>query len=347
MRAALLYGPGDLRVAEIPLENPAAGEVALRIRAAHSCGTDVKMYLRGHPSLGGYPARFGHEFAGEVRAVGPGVSAFAPGDEVFCANSAPCGTCFQCARGRFSLCEDLLYLLGGFADEIIVPERIVSTNLHLLPPGLPMALAPIAEPLACAVHAVDRTRVEPGDTVAVVGGGSMGLMLCALAHRAGGRPIVLDPHPERLDLARRFGATATIEASRGPDDVQRVRQMTDGRGAARVFEAVGRPESWELAIAMAMPGGTVNLFGGCAEGTSIRVPTARIHYEEVALQATYHHTPGHIEQALSILAEGALPWGDLRGLRIGLDQLEEALSGRLGPQSAKFTVVPDRLEAQE
>jgi L-iditol 2-dehydrogenase len=340
MRAALLYGPGDLRIEDVPAEAPGAGEVILRVRSALTCGTDVKMYRRGHPAVRSYPTRFGHEFAGEVGAVGPGVSAFTPGAEMFCANSAPCGACFQCGRGRFSLCEDLLYLLGGFAEEVRVPARIVSANLHRLPAGLSVELAALAEPLACAAHGVDRAGIEPEDSVAIVGGGSLGLMLCALVRRAGGRPILLDPHEERLGLAMRFGARATIQAERGPADVDRVGDLTEGRGADQVFEAVGRPESWELAIAMARPGGTVNLFGGCPAGTHVRVPTARAHYEEVLLQGTYHHTPRHVAEALSILAEGGFPWSDLCGPSVGLDQLEDALTGRLGgPRGRKYRVV--------
>jgi L-iditol 2-dehydrogenase len=340
MRAALLYGPGDLRVEHLPSEEPGPGEVILRVRSALTCGTDVKAYRRGHPSMRSYPSRFGHEFAGEVAAVGPGVAGFASGDEVFCANSAPCGACFQCRRRRFSLCEDLRYLLGGFAEEVRVPARIVAANLHRLPAGLPMALAPLAEPLACAAHAVDRAGIEPADSVAIVGGGSLGLMLCALARRAGGRPLVLDPHRERLHLAAGFGAVATIQAERGPADVDRVRDLTDGRGAGQVFEAVGRPASWELAVAMARPGGTVNLFGGCPAGTTVRVPTARLHYQEVLLQGTYHHAPRYVAEALSILAEGGRPWSRLCGPRVGLERLADALAGRLrAPGESKYRVV--------
>lgn len=344
MRAAVLYGPSDLRIEELPTPAPGPGEVVLDIAAACTCGTDVKMFRRGHPSLSRYPARFGHEFAGVVAAVGEGVAQFALGDEVFCANSAPCGSCFQCIRGRFSLCEDLLYLLGGFGEQLLVPERIVAANLHRLPPELPLELAPLAEPLACAAHAVDRAGIGLGDRVAIVGAGSLGLMLCALVRRGGGEPIVCDPHEERLALAERFAATETVLAKRSSADVDRVKALTDGgRGADQVFEAVGHPEAWGLAIAMARPGGVVNLLGGCPSGTTVSVPTHRLHYEEVTLQATYHHTPRHVIQALRVLAEGAVPWVELRGPVIGLDDLEGALAGRLEPvPRSKYSVLPAR-----
>jgi L-iditol 2-dehydrogenase len=298
----------------------------LAIAAAASCHTDVKSVLRGHPSLGPYPARLGHEFAGVIDQVGAGAP-FAVGEAVFCANSAPCGACRQCRRGRDSLCGDLLYLTGGFAEKILVPERVVRTNLHRT--DLPLALAPLAEPLACAVHALD--VVEVPETVTILGAGSLGCMLAALVAARGVAPLVLDPHPERLAVAERFGARTAL-ATKTAADVARGR-------ADLVIEAVGRPEAWELAVQMAEPGGTVNLFGGCARDRTFTVPTARVHYEEVRLLGTYHHAPRYIAQALEILARGDHPWADLLGPTITLDQLPDALAGRLhSPQPPKYSL---------
>jgi L-iditol 2-dehydrogenase len=339
MRAARLHGPGDLRIETVPDPTPGPGEVVLTIAAALSCATDVKSLARGHPSVTSYPSPLGHEFAGVVQSVAPGVESVSLGDEVFCADSAPCGVCFQCRRGRESLCEDLLYLLGGFGTSLLVPERVVRTNLHPLAAGVDLRLAPLAEPLACAVHALDAVDVQPEDAVVVLGGGSLGLMLCALAATAGARPIVLDPHDECLARAADFGAAETVRAERGTADVAAVRALTEGRGAPLVIEAVGRPEAWELAVAMACPGGTVNLFGGCARDTTFTVPTERVHYHEVTLLGTYHHAPRYIARALEILAEGRWPWRDLCGPVIGLEELPDALAGRLG-RHPKFTVIP-------
>jgi L-iditol 2-dehydrogenase len=339
MKAALLYGPGDLRIEDV--EEPVAGpgEVVLAIGAAATCGTDVKSVLRGHPSIARYPSRLGHEFAGVVESVGAGVSNVSAGDTVFCSDSAPCGVCHQCLRGRESLCEDLRYLLGGFAEKLLVPERVVRTNLHPLPEGVPLALAPLAEPLACAVHALDVVALRPGDPVAILGAGSLGLMLCGLVASGGGVPIVIDPHPERLAAADRFGAGETVPAVRGQADVERVRELTAGRGAELVIEAVGRPQAWELAVAMAAPGGTVNLFGGCARDSTFSVPTARVHYEQITLLGTYHHAPRYLARALDILAAAEHPWAELAGPEITLEQLPDALAGRLhDPVPAKYAV---------
>jgi L-iditol 2-dehydrogenase len=156
-------------------------------------------------------------------------------------------------------------------------------------------------------------------------------MRCALVASRGGRPVVLDPHHERLALARRFGAAETIQATKGPEDIEKA------GGADLVIEAVGRPEAWELAVAMAAPGGTVNLFGGCARGTAFNIPTHRIHYEEVTVTGTYHHAPRYLAQALQILAAGEYPWADLLGPEITLDELPAALAA---PSPPKYAVRP-------
>jgi L-iditol 2-dehydrogenase len=193
------------------------------------------------------------------------------------------------------------------------------------------------------VHALDVVNLAPGDRAAVLGAGSLGLMLCALLASAGAEPIVLDPHPERLVAARRFGAAETVQATRGPADAKRVRALTGGQGAELVVEAVGRPEAWELAVAMAAPGGTVNLFGGCARASTFTIPTARVHYDQVTLTGTYHHAPRYLARALEILAEQAWPWPELCGPVIELEALPDALAGRLhDPPPAKYTVLPGR-----
>lgn len=333
MKAALLHAPGDLRIEAVPEPSPGPGEVVLQIAAALSCGTDVKSVARGHPSIAGYPSRLGHEFAGTVAAAGHGV-VWEPGDRVFCGNSAPCGACRPCTRGRESRCEDLQYLLGGFAEQVLVPERVAAKNLHRVPDGLELRIAALAEPLGCVVHALDVVPI--GETAVVLGAGSLGLMHCALLASAGARVVVLDPHPERLATAVRFGAAGTARAVRGPADVERV-----PGGADLVVEAVGRPEAWELAVAMAAPGGTVNLFGGCARDSTFTIPTARVHYDGVTLTGTYHHAPRYLARALEILAAAEWPWAELLGPEIPLEKLPDALAGTLHqPPPAKYTVVP-------
>src|SRR5262249_36320732 len=174
--------------------------------------------------------------------------------------------------------------------------------------------------LACAVHALDATPIRPGDSVTILGAGSLGLMLTALASAAGGEVTVRDPHSERLELASRFGARATRlrDEPAEPADV--------------VIEAVGRPEAWEEAVRIAAPGGTVNLFGGCARGSTFTIETARVHYEEVTILGTYHHAPRYIADALRMLATDAFPWHELVGPTVTLEELPEALQDRRHPK---------------
>ena len=244
-----------------------------------------------------------------------------------------------------SLCEDLLYLLGGFADCVLVPDRVVRSNLHHLPAGVDIELAPIAEPLACAFHAIDRAHIKPGESVAIVGGGALGLMLCALAADRGARPIVLDPHEQRRSGALQFGAVETITAARSTADVGAVQALTAGRGADQVFEAVGRPRSWELATEMVRPGGTVNMFGGCSRDATVALSSYRVHYEQITVQGSYHHSPACIVRSLQALATGAHPWEMLCGPRIGLRTLQAALEGRVERMNyGKATVIPGLVE---
>lgn len=336
MKGVRLHAPRDLRLEDLPDPEPSTGEVVLAVRSAMTCGTDAKMFRRGHPALGPFPALLGHEFAGEIAGVGPGVD-LPLGMKVFCANSAPCGICYQCQRNRFSLCEDLQYLFGGFSEYVRVPPRIVAGNLHPLPPSVPMEIAPIAEPLACVMHAVDSAEVVSGEVAVVIGAGPLGLMMCAALSDRGADVLALDPHEDRLARASRFGASQVELALRSTADVELVRRHTADRGAEHVFEVVGKEQAWELAIAMACPGGTVTLFGGCSWGSDIRVPTHRIHYEQVALRGTYHHTPHFVRMALDALAQDRHPWQQLCGPRIGLGELADALDG---PGGVKYVVSP-------
>jgi L-iditol 2-dehydrogenase len=342
MLAAVLYGREDVRVQRVPLPGVRPGEVLVRVAAALTCGTDLKVYRRGyHARMIVPPAVFGHEFAGVVAAVGEGVADWRVGDRVVAANSAPCECCFLCARDRPELCEDLLFLNGAYAEFITVPERIVLRNLLRLPDQLDFATAALVEPLACAVHATEETGVEPGDVVAVLGAGPLGLMLARLARLRGATVLCLGRRPERLATALQLGAAATLDLEGAADPVEWLRrQVPGGRGADRVIEAVGRTEAWELAIRLARPGGVVNLFGGCPSGTSVAVDTSRLHYDALTLLGTFHHTPGTIRQALAHLASDAVPAAPFLQERAALADLP-ALLARLarggGPLKAVVT----------
>jgi L-iditol 2-dehydrogenase len=330
VRALILHGPDDLRLEEAPDPIPGPGEVVLRVDAALTCATDAKMMRNGrHPALPPPPAPFGHEAAGTVLAVGPDVDRPRPGDRVVAANSAPCDACEACRRGRPSLCEDLVYLTGAFAERLLVPARIVARNLLPLPPGLAPELAAMCEPYACAIRTAERSGAGPGDLVAVLGGGVQGQLLTTTLAAAGADVVLFDPHAERRDRALRFGAREALDAPRDAGAAAGARRaLAGGRGADVVIEAVGRPEAWEAAVALARRGGDVVFHGGCPPGSTVTIPTFGLHYDELRLQGSYHHTPTTVRRALAGLAAGGAPYGELLGAPVGLGEVPAALRER-------------------
>jgi L-iditol 2-dehydrogenase len=307
MRAAVLHGPGDLRVEEVAEPE---GEVVVEVRAATTCGTDRKMLRHGHPTLGPYPVRFGHETAG-VRLD--------TGERVLVGDSVPCGMCPPCRAGRTNLCRAMVWLYGGFAERLAVP----AAALHAVPDGLPFAGAAMAEPLAACLHAV--LRGTQSHDALVVGGGTVGLMLARLLVLDGRDVAVLDRHAERRAQAEELGA----------------RGLATPTPAPLVFEAVGRPEAWHTAVSLAAPGGTVVLVGGCPGG-DVTLPARPIHYDEVDVRGAFHHTPAEVDEALALLANGAVDHAAFAGRVIGLDDLERALTAPPGGEARKDIVDPQR-----
>lgn len=338
----MFYAPGDVRMEDVPEPEPGPGEVLVRIGAALTCGTDVKTYRRGHPTLfESLPSPFGHEFAGEIEAVGEGVEGWRVGTRVVAANSAPCNRCYYCKVGDQSMCERLAFLNGAFAEYIVVPRRIVEQNLFEVPDGVEFSRAALLEPLACAVHGVVRTPVAMGDTVAVIGAGQIGLMFVRLATERGARVVCVDRSPDRLAVARELGAEETVEAAEGVDTIEAVRGWTpDGRGADVVIEAVGLPETWEDALRMVRKGGDVTLFGGAPSGTSIEVDTMLLHYSQITIRGIFHHMPCTVQTAFDLLRSGRVdPEPFISGVR-PLDDVVAALESHGRQEGIKYEIRP-------
>ena len=321
----VFHGPGDLRREDLPVPTPAPGEIVLRIDAALTCGTDVKTLRRGHPvMIPKVPTVFGHEFAGTITAVGRGVGQFHEGDRVVAANSAPCGECVSCRAGRPNLCEDLLFVNGAYGEYIALPPRLVARNVVPLASSLPASRAAFAEPLACALLAVERARIEAGQTVVVIGHGPLGCLLGMLAAARKARVVMVGKAGWRFERLRRLEFARWVDASAG-NVVEALRAANGGRGADVVVDATGRPEVWEQAVDLVGRGGSVLFFGGCAPGTSIRLDTRRTHYEELTLLGAFHHTPATIRRAVETLASGVLVPDELISHRMPLEEVGRAL----------------------
>jgi L-iditol 2-dehydrogenase len=313
MTAAVLYGKEQLQIEIVDVPKLGPGDVLVRVRAALTCGTDVKVFRRGyHARMITPPALFGHELAGDIVAMGDQVKGFRIGQRVMAANSAPCGECYYCNRQQENLCTDLLFNNGAYAEYIRIPERIVRKNLHLLEDHVGYQDAALAEPLACVLRGLEESNVRPGDTVAVIGLGPIGIMFVRLAKAVyGARVIAIGRRQPQLDRAARMGADELIVNTDGADVVGAVKAMTEGRGADVVIEAVGLPELWQLGTRLLRRGGVVNFFGGCASGTEVKLDTHLLHYSEITCKASFHHTPALIRKALDVVGRGYVTAKDL------------------------------------
>lgn len=309
MLAAVLYGQEDLRLEQVDEPAPGPGEILIRVAASTTCGTDLKVWRRGgHARMLKPPTLFGHEAAGEIVALGEGVTQWNVGDRVVANNSAPCMDCFYCHRQEYSLCPNLTFNNGTFAEYLRIPAPIVRCNVLPIPDDLPNELAAMTEPLACVLHGIARSNVKPGNRVVVLGDGAIGLMFAAVLAQRETQVFLFGGHDARLEIGRKFGVEQSFNYRQVEDLPTLVQDFTEGWGADVVIEATGVPSVWETAIACARPGATVNLFGGCPRDTQIAVDTERLHYSELTLKGVFHNTPTYVRAALSLLASGTIPF---------------------------------------
>ena len=343
MQAAVLHGREDIRIESVPVPEAAPGEVIVEVGAALTCGTDLKVFRRGyHARMIVPPALFGHELAGTVVQAGAGVTEFGPGDRVVALNSAPCGQCFFCERGQENLCDDLLFNNGAYAEFIRIPARIVAKNTLHVPDHVPLEHAALTEPLACAVHGFEDSRPRRGDLVAVIGGGPLGLMMLHVASLAGFETIAIVKHDGQVEAAKQLGATHVVQATSIRKAIRETRAFTPkDRGVDIAIEAVGSPDAWEEAVEMVRKGGTVNFFGGCAVGTRVNLDTNRIHYSDITLRATFHHTPAMCRRALDLIAGGRFQAGAFITGRAHLYELNRVFEKLMKRSSEiKTAIVP-------
>lgn len=311
MQAAILHGREDIRIESVPIPHAEHGEIIVQVGAALTCGTDLKVFRRGyHARMIVPPALFGHELAGTIVQAGDGVTDFASGDRVVALNSAPCGKCYFCKRNQENLCDDLLFNNGAYAEFIRIPARIVAKNTLKVPAHVPLEHAALTEPLACAVHGFEDSHPLPGDIVAIIGGGPLGLMMLHVASLAGCETIAVVKHDGQVEAAKQLGAAHVVQATTIRKAIRDTRALTpNNRGVDIAIEAVGVPDAWEEAVEMVRKGGTVNFFGGCAVNTRVTLDTNRIHYSDITLRATFHHTPAICRKALELIASGRFQAG--------------------------------------
>jgi len=325
MKAAMLYGVKDLRIEDVPEPTVETGEVLVKVKAATTCGTDLKILNRGYvEKIIKLPTIFGHEWAGEVAETGENLEWPTKGMRIRAGNSAPCLHCAMCQRGKYNLCENMIWLWGAYAEYIKVPARMVLVNTQEIPEHVSFEEAAITEPLACVLHGVEEANVKLGDTVAIIGAGPIGLLHLLTVRKMGAaKTIVIDLVQERLEFAEKLGADETINSGK-EDAVETVHKITNGYGADVVIEAIGLPATWEQALRLVRKGGTVLEFGGCPPGTQIKLDTELLHYGEVAVRGAFHATPVHFRKALSLIASRTIDVRPLVTRKMRLESVREA-----------------------
>ncbi len=325
MKAAMLYGIKDLRVEDVEKPQAEHGEILVRIKAATTCGTDLKIYQRGYvEKVIRLPTIFGHEWAGEVVEVAEGLKWPGRGMRVRAGNSAPCLRCATCRKGKYNLCENMIWLWGAYAEYIKIPAHMVPVNTQEVPQHVSYEEAAIVEPLACVLHGIEEAKVKMGDTVAIIGAGPIGLLHLLTIRRMGvEKAILVDLVDERLDFAKKLGADVTINGA-NENTVDKIKQLTNGYGADIVIEAIGLTTTWEQALKLVRKGGTVLEFGGCPPGTGIRIDTELLHYGEVKVLGAFHTTPLHFRKALDLISSRTIDVRRLVTRRMKLDEIKEA-----------------------
>ena len=359
MKAAILHGKEKIQIEDVAPPPLKPGEVRIRIEAALTCGTDLKVFKRGyHAKMIVPPAAFGHELAGVISEVAPLAPSLPPpggervaarpgeglpniwsvGDRVVAANSAPCGGCFHCRAGQENLCEDLLFLNGAYAESIVVPARLVQKNLLRLKPETAFRDAALVEPLACVVQGVEDAKLRAGQHVLILGAGPIGLMFVALAKNLGCDVTVAGRRAPRLEAARRLGANQVIDIGDGGNLVTTIREASKTHFDA-VIEAVGKPATWEASVHLVRKGGAVNFFGGCPSGATITLDTTLIHYSNLMLLASFHHTPRTIRRALEFIESGVICAKDFVDGECPLTQLPELFKSMASGNHAVKTLI--------
>lgn len=343
-RAVYLVGPEKLSLREVAVPRPGRGELLVALEAATTCGTDLKVFRRGgHPRMLEVPGPFGHEMTGRVAALGSGFATpppFREGDAVVIANSASCGRCPACCDGRENLCPELVYLNGAFADYLLVPAPFAARSTYPRPPGLAAELAALAEPLACVEHGLARLRLDgeghSARSVLVLGAGSLGLLFTAVLAELEHHVTAADPHSQRLDLARRMGAAALLRVAHPPGEARAAIE----RQFDIAIDATGTVSGWKSAVDATLPGGTTLLFGGCAPSDRIELPTFPLHYDELSLIGSYHHTPRSFGTALARLGEGRSDYRALLSYEDSLCNVEGALRAMMERRALKVVIRP-------
>lgn len=337
MKASTFLGNHTFEVREVPMPVPGPGEVVVRNAVCGVCGTDVHIY-HGEPGSADVnpPGVLGHEYSGVVEAVGEGVTALKPGDHVTVDPNIYCGQCEHCRDGKKQLCEHMEAIGvtrdGGFAQFSLVPEA----QAFLLSKDLPLEFGAMAEPVACCIHGIDRAQIRPGDTVCIVGGGAIGLIMVQLAKLSGAANVILsEPNALRRSVGRKLGADLTVDPT-APDCMERFRDFA-GSGAHVVIECVGNNAAVKSAFDYAKKGATLVLFSVPKVDAQFPLELFDVYKKELTIKGSFVNPDTHA-RAVALLNAGLLDFSSIITHRFGLNELPEAIAMQMSQDSIKVIV---------
>ena len=313
MQAPGIYGiPKDIRIATVDIPQVGPDDLLLKVDVCGLCNSEVKLAIRGHPLLDHItpPLILGHEFCGKVIEAGKNVSDYLLGERYVVMALVPCGACDQCRKGRPNLCRNFgrsLLTPGGFAPYVLIPGDLMKKRLYAVPENIDNETAALAEPLSCAINGIERSGLQPGETIAILGAGFMGLLLARLAYFSGASKVIcIDKFPHRLEAAVKSGASHTVNFEEVDPQVK-IQEILKGQSPDVVIEATGNPLAYEQAVALVNDkGGRVVFFGGVPKNAAITIDPNKIHYGEVIITGSSSSYPIHVDRALSILSAGKI-----------------------------------------
>ena len=336
MKAAQYQGPNSLRVITTDLRALRDDEVLVSVEACGVCGTDV--HIVEGTSRSTPPVILGHEYAGRIVDVGRGAEGFQVGQRVAVDPNISCGTCYYCRRGLVHLCAHLQALGvdidGGMAEYCLVP----ASQAHLLPEEMAPEVSAFVEPVSCAVHGIDRANIRPGDTVVILGGGTIGLIMLQLAQIAGAATsVIVEPLEHKRRTAQDLGASVVLNPA--TEDVGEAVRGVAPEGADVVIECVGKPATSELAVHLARRGGTVEFFGVCPIGATIPLEPNKVYRNELTIVGS-HVNPYTFSRSIALLRAGKVRVDKFQITRFPLDGVHEALRYQRDGLTMKSVITP-------
>ena len=343
MKAAIFYGPEDIRIEEIPIPECTCGGAVLKLKGSLICGTDAKIFKSGHPKIKP-PQIIGHECCGEIVSLESTNTNLKVGDRVTLQTSIPCGRCEMCKRGIFNLCESIKAISweypGTFAEYAAIPRQAIDTgNLIRVPDNLRDEEACLAEPLACVINGQSLLDIQPGQSVLIIGAGPIGILHAELAKRSGAGDIIMaERSKNRIQTAERFHYSYYIDT--GEENLtDRIMEITNGRGVDIAIVTAPVQQVQQEAVKSLAVRGKLSLFGSLGTAASdISIDTRLIHYKEIGIFGASSSTAYQMEQALKILSSGGIDTGEMITHTLPLEKLVDGINMSIHGEGLKIYI---------